>query len=174
MAAVGAGTRAEIAALAVFLALGGCGSSRVTGRPIRSEDVRAIAPGISTRDSVLERFGLPAAILGAHEIATVLTPESPAGTLRADRSYGFDSDTFFELFPPAGGNGNARRIYYHHHVESGSTVWFLLLATWSTGWTATDRLWTLVDERTGIVEDYAYQASGEKVVFGLPRTDPDR
>jgi hypothetical protein len=91
-----------------------------------------------------------------------------------ERSYDFDSDAFFELFLPLAEPGSARRIYYHRHVEDESTVWFLLFWVGSTGRTATDRLWTLVDERTGIVEDYAYQKSGEMLVFGIPRPAPAR
>ena len=78
-------------------------------------------------------------------------------------SYRLRADTFFALFPPA---DEYRRVYYYYHAVSYKyPVWYVLYFG-ENGKAKIDRLWVLVNEQTGIVEDYAFKRYGEDTVFG--------
>ena len=162
------------AALALLLAGGGCyippGASK-GGRLIPEASVRALRPGVTTKGELFDRFGPPAAVLAPGETA-VLSPENdfnvparPWGT-----SVRADADAVFELFPPATAEAaEYRRIHFFRRSEGDAATLVLIFWTDSRHRTDTDRLWALVDERTRIVEDYAYRKAGGPTVFGLPR-----
>ncbi|MGE5284964.1 MAG: hypothetical protein ACM3OG_08345 [Actinomycetota bacterium] len=158
--------------MVAVLFLSGCSTSLRTGKPIHEEQVRAIAPGATTKDELFERFGPPAAIAARGEIPAIPTPSTSYEPVRGSSSYNIDANTFFELFPAARGSDDSddyRRIYYYRHVVERRVTYFLLLGLYTSGGTATDRLWILMDEKTGTVEDYACKKSGEGVFFGIPR-----
>ena len=98
-------------------------------------------------------------------------PRSWAAPDRLEFSYSFDADTFYELFPASRGSDDFRRIYYYRHVVSRKMIVFMVLALYETGDTESDRLWVLVNEKTGIVEDYAFRKSGAATVFGVLRRE---
>ncbi len=168
-------TPAIVAAFAVLFA-GGClpAISLRTGHPIGDNQVRAIAPGTTTKTELLEWFGAPAAIAACGEVVAVATPATWAAPYRRPGSYGVDAGTFCELFPTAGERDRYHRVYYYRHVVSRKTNFFMLLAVYERGGTSSDSLWAVVNEKTGIVEDYAFKKSGALVVFGRPRTAVSR
>ena len=86
-------------------------------------------------------------------------------------SYRLRADTFFALFPPA---DEYRRVYYYYHAVSYKyPVWYVLYFG-ENGKAKIDRLWVLVNEQTGTVEDYAFKRYGEDTVFGrLPQAKGD-
>ena len=49
------------------------------------------------------------------------------------------------------------RVYYFYFSESRELMYFLILAMYDEIDTKFDKLWLLVDERTGIVEDYFFK-----------------
>ena len=156
------------------LLLGAClpAATLRTGQSIGDDRVRAIVPGTTTKGDLLESFGAPAAILARGEVAVVDVPSTWAAPDRSEYSGSFDADTLYELFPKAPGSDEYRRIYYFRHVVSRKTIFFMLVAVYGRGDTTSDRLWVLVDEKTGIVEDYAFRKSGAVTVFGTPRALP--
>lgn len=165
-----------LAGAAVALLVGGCLPSLAlrTGRPIVADNVTAIKPGATTKNDLFERFGAPTAIVVRDEIAAVATPESWTAPFRNESTYGFDAAAFYALFPAAPDSAEYRRIYYYHHVESRKMTYVMILFIYERGRTTWDRLWVLVNEKTGIVEDYAFRKSGADTVFGVPRGAPPR
>lgn len=161
----------SLVAAIVALSLGGClpAISLKTGRPIGEDQVTAVTPGTTTKSELFERFGAPTAIAAPDEIAVIATPSTWAAPYRRDSSYSLDANTFHELFPAARESGEYRRIYYYRHVVSRKMIYFMLLALYESGETKSDRLWVLVNEKTGIVEDYAFKKSGAIAIFGVPR-----
>lgn len=68
-----------------------------------------------------------------------------------------ESDTFFELFAPEVELTEYHRVYYFYFSESRELMFFLILAMYDQIDTKFDKLWLLVDEKTGIVEDYFFK-----------------
>jgi hypothetical protein len=60
---------------------------------------------------------------------------------------------------------DCHRIYYYHHVRSSKAGYVLVFAIYG-GDPATDRLWVLVNEKTGIVEEFAFKKFEKPMVFG--------
>ncbi len=160
-----------VAAAAVVLCIGGCLPSITlrTGKPIVEDNVLAMTPGTTTKSELFERLGAPTAIVARDEVPVVAAPPTWAAPYRSASTYSFDANTFYELFPAAGESGEYSRIYYYRHVASRKMSYFMILAVYESGGTTTDRLWVLVNEKTGIVEDYAFRKSGATTVFGVPR-----
>ncbi len=145
-----------------------------TGKPISEDNVAATTPGTTTKNELFERLGAPTAIVAGDEVTVVATPPTWAAPYRRGSTYSFAADTFYELFPAARESGEYRRIYYYHHVASRKMNYFMILAVYESGETKADRLWVLVNEKTGIVEDYAFKKSGATTVFGVPRRSGPR
>jgi hypothetical protein len=148
--------------LAVFLttSLLGCVT---TGAAIRTERVKSIIPGKTTKNDLLDMFGAPASVSGRDETLTLSSAAIMGKPFSNRFSYRLRADTFFALFPHA---DEYRRVYYFFHAVSYTyPVWYILYFG-ENGKTKTDRLWVLVDEHTGVVEDYAFKRYGEDTVFG--------
>ncbi len=151
-----------ILAVPLTMLLMGC---MTTGKPISTDMVQTIIPGTSTRDDLLDKFGVPATIASRGEILTLSSP--------ANRKKQFEiavnrlnADTFFTLFPPA---DDHHRIYYFCYMVSYHyPVWYILYVG-ENGNTKTDRLWVLVDDKTGIVTDYAFKRYEKDTIFGRNR-----
>ncbi len=148
--------------LAVFFAasLPGCVT---TGTAIRTERVKAIIPGETTKSDLLNMFGAPASVSARDETLT-LSSTAIMGKAFSNRfSFRLRADTFFALFASA---DEYHRVYYFFHAVSYTyPVWYILYFG-ENGKTKTDRLWVMVDEHTGIVENYAFKRYGEDTVFG--------
>lgn len=165
------GIAPAIVSAAAALCLGGCLPSFAlrTGEPIGDNQVKTIVPGATSKSELLERFGAPAAIVARGEVVVTDAPSTWAAPSRAQTSCAFEADTFFELFPKVPGLDEYRRIYYFRHVVSRKMIVFMLLALHEGGGTTSNRLWVLVNEKSGIVEDFAFRKSGATTVFGKPR-----
>jgi hypothetical protein len=148
-----------LAALLAALFLG-CAT---TGTAIRTERVKSIVPGKSTKSDLLDMFGAPMTVASRDEILTLSSTAIMGKPFSNRFSYRLRADTFFALFPPV---DEYRRIYYYYHAVSYKyPVWYVLYFG-ENGKTKIDRLWVLVNEQTGIVEDYAFKRYGEDTVFG--------
>ncbi len=142
-----------------------------TGEPIRVDRLATISPGTTTKQDLLEQFGPPTAIVAQHEVDAIPTPSvwnagPPVSFRMISHDYRFQSDTFFELFASSRGLGEYHRIYYYDYVVSSKTSHFFIVAFYESGMTETDRLWVLVNEKTGIVEDYVFKKHNQKASFG--------
>jgi hypothetical protein len=142
-----------------------------TGEPIREDRLQTIKPGKTTKQDLLELFGPPGAVVAQHEIAAIPTPQiwkaGPATSFKMmTREYRFQSDTFFELFTPGRELSEYHRIYYYDYIVSSLTGHVFVIAFYESGRTKTDCLWALVNEKTGIVEDYIFKNYNQKASFG--------
>ncbi len=142
-----------------------------TGEPIRGDRLATLTPGTTTKQELLEQFGPPTAIVAQHEIAAIPAPLTwnagpPTSFRMIARDYRFQSDTFFELFASGRGIGEYHRIYYYDYVVSSKTGYIFLVAFYESGTTEMDRLWVLVNEKSGIVEDYVFKKHSQKASFG--------
>ncbi len=134
-----------------------------TGVPLRTEQVKSIVPGKSTKNDLLDMFGAPASIASRNETLTLPSPAIMKKPLSNRFSYKLRADTFFTLFPPV---DEYHRIYYFYRAVSYTyPVWYILYFG-ENGKTKTDRLWVLVNEKTGLIEDYAFKRYEEGTIFG--------
>lgn len=124
--------------LAAFVALSLFGCT-TTGSPIRTERVKSIIPGKTTSSDLSGLFGTP----------TVLEAQS--------------TDTSFALFPE---KNDYDMIYFYRYAFSYRYPIFLVVYMGEFGKTKTDRLWVLVNEKTGTVEDYAFKQYERDTIFG--------
>lgn len=131
--------------------------------------VAAVEPGKTTKRELLKRFRPPVAIAARDEITAVpVAYDHPA--LRPGNAYAIRSDTWFELFSADRELTDYHRVYYYATLSRSHVLMFFWIFNYRGSSTETDRLWFLVDERTGTVEDYAFKQHGEPVLFGRPRT----
>ncbi len=147
---------------AVFLMMFFLGCA-TTGAPIRAERVKSIIPGKSTKNELLDMFGAPMVIASRDETLTLSSTAIMGKPFSNRFSYRLRADTFFALFPPV--DEYHQVFYYYHAISYKYPVWFVLYFG-ENGKTKTDRLWVLVNEKTGLVEDYAFKQYGEDTVFG--------
>lgn len=134
-------------ALAAMLTAGcvGVWGSR-TGRAIKRSTVAKIEPGCTSREQVLERFGVPDAIV---------EPGRSVPFMRG--GHGNIVTQPFSLFSSAHSITRDHRVYFYVTTK--------LVAAWAgvphlcaqTGTSKTDQLFVLINERTALVEDYVYK-----------------
>ncbi|KPJ63568.1 hypothetical protein AMJ44_14270 [candidate division WOR-1 bacterium DG_54_3] len=144
----------------IIIFLWGCAPAPpvTTGRPLKDEKIIRIQPGKTTKGDIIEWFGAPMAIAVQGEILKIQTEASWAkGNPRGGYYFEIDSDTFFELFSSKHELTEYHRIYYYYRAVSTKSAVILLLYFYESGRTVIDRLWILVNEETGIVEDYVFR-----------------
>ena len=145
------------------LLLSGCiwpiwGSS---GTPIETEQLNKIQPGKTTINEVFEWIGAPTAILASNEFYPIRMPQTYAkyagSSLQSSIQSSIQSDTFFELFSSQHQFHEYHRVYYFHYAFSISMYYGGVIVNVETHKTKFDKLWLLVNEKTGIVEDYKFR-----------------
>lgn len=130
-----------------------------TGKAIHEEEeVLRIERGKTTKRELFERFGAPMAIAVQGEMVAIPSEViwSSGKVLNVGLYYETQADAFFEPFLSRG-LGEFHRIYYYYSSLSTMTAYFGLLVLYEVSNTRADRLWVLVNERTGIVEDYLFR-----------------
>ncbi len=131
---------------------------KYSGTEIKTARVAQIQPGKTRKRDALEWFGVPMAISARGEIVMIPKASVPDKEYRVPRkSTVVESDTFFDLFASEVEFTKYHRVYYFYFSESRNLMYFLLLATYDEIDTRFDKLWLLVDERTGIVENYFFK-----------------
>lgn len=119
--------------------------------------VRGIRRGTTTRQEILERFGPPTAI-ARRGPTMAFPPPGPAKRGRTD----VPSATFFELFSPGRTLRDSEIVYYYDSSRLKATG-FLVIPLIGVGYhtteTVVERLWLLVDDSKGIVEDYVFRGA---------------
>lgn len=145
------------------------------------EEVRKIELQKTTKKELIEKIGQPKVIVSKDEVSK-LPAERIAAAGRATSStidspllihekftelpyYKIDSDTFFELFSTDHELTEYHKIYYYSDMYVlirdsprkdfyGRKIWGYDPNSW---YEPESRLWVLVNEKTGIVEDYTFR-----------------
>ena len=74
-------------------------------------------------------------------------------------------DVFFEFFVQEHKVRDHHRVYHYYHSDLSGAIVFLIFFMGESSQVNAEQLWLLVNERTGIVEDYFYRPAG-----GIPLT----
>jgi len=129
-----------------------------------------IEPGKTLKKDALEWFGPPMIIAGLGEVVTLPDPTRLDKTYKGPRNLNtVEAAALFELFAAKHEFNDYHRVYYFHHAKSKlTTYFFLVVALYIDADTDFDKLWLLVNEQTGIVEDYYFRPMGE----ADPRSTP--
>ena len=144
----------------MLICTGGCGIVRdkyIIEQPFKVAQVKGIKRGETTKQQILEWFGPPVAIAREGRAMKI-----PLLGLRKDGSEQVRSETFFELFSAKHGLTEDHIIYYYYSSEIKRFDFFLL---YGGPLPATEeklivnKLWVLIDAKTGIVEDYQVETS---------------
>ena len=131
---------------------------KYSGTEIKVARVTHIQPGKTLKKDALEWFGAPMTISARGEMVAVPKASVPDKEYRVPRRQTVvNSDTFFDLFASDAKFTKYHRVYYFHFSESRNLMFFLFVAKYDEIETKFDKLWLLVDERTGIVEDYFFK-----------------
>lgn len=155
-----------IVSFLIYLSLLGCPfpspDSRF-GEPIISANVTAIVPGKTTKRELFERFGAPIAVASRNEKLTVLGPPIfYGGKFRFPLGdYNIQSDAFFELFSDDHILTEYHRVYYYQYYLYRQRGYFWLWGLHETGKTISDNLWVLVNEKSGLIEGFAFRSIGK-------------
>lgn len=150
---------AAVAAIAA-LCLGGCFVAReriLAGEPLPGDRIREIRRGTTTKQEILERFGPPAAI-ARPGTTVVFPPPGLGGRGRAE----VPSEVFLELFSSGRAIRDSDVVYYYDASclkSTGVLIVPLIGGGYHSTEMAVERLWVLVDGRTGVVEDYVYRGT---------------
>ena len=151
--------------LAVFAVLGalclaGCFVARervLADEALPGEHIRGIRRGVTTKQEILERFGPPAAI--ARRGTTMAYPLPGSGKRgRID----IPSDAWLELFS-TGRTLHDTDIVYYYDASRLKATGVLIIPLVGGGYHSmemvVERLWVLVDDRAGVVEDYVFRGA---------------
>jgi hypothetical protein len=145
-------------------ALGGCliipSPNQHTGNEVPEQQVKTIQPGKTTKQELFALFGAPMAIAAQGEETAILAPTELRGVGKVPESrkyYEIPADTMFELFSARHTLTEYDRVYYYYYATSWMLEVLFPLVVSKSGETTIDRLWVLMNERTGIVEDYVYR-----------------
>lgn len=131
---------------------------KYSGSEIKEARVAQIQPGKTLKRDALEWFGAPMVISARDEIVVVPKASIPDREYRVPRRPTIvNSDTFFDLFYSRVEFTEYHRVYYFYFSESRDLTYYFLVAKYNEIETKFDKLWLLVDERTGIVEDYFFK-----------------
>ena len=127
----------------------------VSGPPLPQEAVEKIEPGKTKKAQIFEWFGPPMAI-GAKGDRLTIPTAWVGGELRPGGYYQTEADSFFELFSSKHTISDHHRVYYYYRAVSNKRPFFALLVIYETSSVGIDKLWILVNEETGTVEDYVF------------------
>ena len=144
--------------LILFLMTGCITLFKYSGTEIKASRVAKIKPGETLKREALEWFGAPITISAPGEIIVIPKVSTPDKEYRVPRRATIvKSDTFFDLFSPETEITQYHRVYHFYFSESKELMYFLMLATYDQIDTKFDKLWLLVNEKTGIVEKYFFR-----------------
>jgi len=142
-----------------FCLLPGCLTLfKYSGTEIKVARVAQIQPGKTLKKEALEWFGAPMTISARDEMLTVPKANIPDNEYRVPRRPTVvNTNTLFDLFTSDAELTKYHRVYYFYFSESRDLTYYLLVVQYDEIDTRFDKLWLLVDERTGIVEDYFFK-----------------
>ncbi len=118
------------------------------------EGVDKIQSGKSTKREVLEWFGPPAAISKKGEVVKVPAPEF------GGEAEEVPAEALFELFPQERPITRSHVIYYYQFSRTKLPPTYIFWMERGEEKVYVDKLWILINEDTGVVEDYLLKESG--------------
>ncbi len=148
--------------LALAAGLAGCGMLMERHRadePLERTRAADIRTGLTTKKEVLAWFGPPLAVARKGTIMIIPPPRSTR-----DGWQEVSSDTFFELFSSRHAAMEDPIVYYYDSYRErgmGFQLFFNALGG-ITIRSQVDRLWVLIDNRTGVVADYVFRDGKER------------
>ncbi|MCK5335952.1 MAG: hypothetical protein KAQ67_07310 [Gammaproteobacteria bacterium] len=146
---------------AVALSVTACvpAPSVITGESLGNEKVALIESGKTTREEMLSIFGIPVAIAVYGETVLIKQPAHwvPGTAIVPGDIQKLESDSFFELFSQKHKLGPEHRVYHYYYSISTSMATIIVLYIKENSRVEIDKLWVLVNERTGLVQDYFYK-----------------
>ncbi len=119
---------------------------------MKTKDINTIEPGKTSKSEILERFGMPQAIAIRGKDLEYLNPNLWNKKIQGD--------VFFEFFAQEHKVSYHHRIYHYYQSNRSGHSAFLLFFIGEVYKINAEQLWLLVNERTGIVEDYFYRPAG--------------
>lgn len=130
-----------------------------SGEPIKEDKTKMIQPGKTTKEEIIQWFGIPTVIAKKDEKMSL--PIEMAGMMGVTGGevgkQEVSSDTFFNLFSSKHKLMENHRIYYYRYTKSSGTNFSMPFFGYSGGRALTDKLLVLINEDTGIVEDYIFR-----------------
>lgn len=123
-----------------------------SGESLQEKQIQQITPGTTTKQQILDLFGPPAAL--ARKGSALIIPSTGPGKVDYPDVQG---ETFFELFSSKRTLTERHVVYFYSASETKSTRMMVLFAGTADNKVATDRLWILIDDGTGIVLDYIFR-----------------
>lgn len=153
------------AIIALAVQLGGCivTPDLKDGTELNQLDIWGIDPGLTTREELLQRFGIPYGVAVFGEELVIKQPARwMGGVIRPGTIQRKDPEVFFELFAERHPLSRDHRVYYYYHATSTETLVQLGVYSSNTAYIEVDELWVLVNERTQTVEDYVYPQEAEQ------------
>jgi len=132
-----------------------------SGEPIKEDKTKMIQPGKTTKEEIIQWFGIPSVIAKKGEKMSL--PIEMAGGMYGIGAAGevgkqeVSSDTFFNLFSSKHKLIENHRIYYFTYTKNKGSTFNMPFFGYSGGRALTDKLLVLINEDTGIVEDYIFR-----------------
>ena len=131
---------------------------KYSGTEIKASRVAKIKPGETLKRDALEWFGAPITISAPGELIVIPKASTPDKEYRVPRRATIvESDTFFDLFASEIEITEYHRVYHFYFSESRELMYFLMVATYDEIDTRFDKLWLLINEKTGVVEHYFFR-----------------
>ncbi len=137
------------------MSLAGCavGSGKYKGEEtFHKGQINYILPGETTKQEILSWFGPPLAIAKKGKVIKIPSPD-----VQKTSSYEIHSDTFLELFSAKHQITEDHMVYYYTNSETKDTSGFFLFAGAQSSKLVVDKLWILINQKTGIVEDFLFR-----------------
>ena len=110
-----------------------------------------IQPGKTTKHEVFEWIGPPMSVALRDEFISIPEPFQWNTKMASSPQ---SSESLFELFSSGREFNEYHRVYYFYNAKSKKKHTYFLVGGYESTDTKFDKLWLLVNEQTGIVEDY--------------------
>ena len=118
--------------------------TKTTGEQLFTKaQAEKIERGKTTKAEVLQWFGPPVAIVRKNEGGQELKGEED-----------IRPETFLELFSGKHRISQDHVVYYYRNLGRGGAMIGIVVAGGTQEWKTRERLWILINEKNGIVEDY--------------------
>ena len=121
-------------------------------KTLTGELIEKIEPGKTAKGQILDWFGPPDVLARTGKTIKVPSTDPKNPGLQE-----MDSELLFELFTVKHQIGDHHIVYYYADSEASVGGAFLLVAMAASTTMRQDRLWILINQNTGIVEDYVFR-----------------
>jgi len=135
-----------------------------SGTPIELEQLEKIQPGKTTKHEVFEWIGPPMSVASRNKFISIPAPFQWDTRIALSPQ---SSESWFELFSSGHEFNEYHRVYYFYNARSKKKSVFLVVGQVDNVTTDFDKLWILVNEKTGIVEDYKVKKEIPEGMTGL-------